>query len=319
MADGGFLVATAAPSQLLRYSAAGARVGEPVPLKGEPVLATPSATQILLVTRAPDGVTVLDWSNLRLIDSVWLDPAKIIRPQGLATATRLSGDIQSAAIRDNTLWVTTGERDGEPAILRFRLERKWDVPTWSLQPEGFVGGDARGLLLRRVGTELWGVTAATTPSSLFHLVGFIRIDELRGHDLRTVSCAHDLASTAAGNLLALSCDNELQELAVEGKQVTLVSARPTLPSESGPNNWTDELIVADGAATIVALNTEVNQPNNRPGHARIVEVDSAGASRLRLDVRDAVVRSMAVTPKAIVAVLRRADGRFEGVRTTRGR
>jgi hypothetical protein len=50
-----------------------------------------------------------------------------------------------------------------------------------------------------------------------------------------------------------------------------------------------------------------------------VEVDSAGASKQRLDIPEAVVRSMAVTPKVIVAVLRRADGRFEGVRMTRGK
>ena len=317
--DGGFVVAAASPAQLIRFSPAGARVGEPLPLKGDPVSATRSATQILVITRTPDGVTVFDGNDLHLVDTAWLDPATIRRTDSVSTSMRLSGDIQSVAIRNGMLWVTTGERDGEPAVLRFLPERRWDVPTWMLKAQGFTGGDVRGLQLRRVDTELWGVSAATTPSSLYHLVGFIRIDEFDGHDLRLISCAHDLAPSSRGNLLVLSCDNELQELSVEGKQLSLLSARPTLPSESGPGNWTHEIITPAGAATVVALNTEVNQPNNQPGHARVAEIDSAGAVRTLLDMRDATVKSMAVTGRMVVAVLRRADGRFDAVMVSRVR
>jgi hypothetical protein len=218
------------------------------------------------------------------------------------------------------LWAVTGERDGEPAVLRFRAPpREWEVASWSAKPEGIVGGDARGLKLRLIGSELWAVTGAATPSSLYHMVGTIRIDEFRGHDLKMVSCARDLAASPKGHLLFLSCDNELQEVAEEARTLRLVRARPTLPAERDPSTWTDEILVPDGTAVVVALNTEVGVPRHRPGRARIAEVDDAGAVRTVIDERDAVVHSMAITPQWVLAVLRRADGRFDAVRTARAR
>ena len=324
MADGGFVVAAATPSQLVRFAPTGAQVGEPIAMPGEPVSVARTPTQIMIVTRAPDGVTVLDWNDLRVIDTVTLDPARVKPPfGGTTTLPRLSGDIQAIAVagpRIPFLWAVTGERDGEPAVLRFRAPpREWEVPSWSAKPEGIVGGDARGLKLRLIGSDLWAVTSAATPSSLYHMVGTIRIDEFRGHDLRMVSCARDLAASPNGNLLFLSCENELQEVTEEARTLKLVRARPTLPAERDPNSWTDEILVPDGTAVVVALNTEVGLPRNRPGRARIAEVDEAGAVRTVLDERDAVVHSLAVTPQWVLSVLRRADGRFDAVRTARSR
>ena len=319
MADGGFVIAVASPSQLVRFSPAGTPVGEPLALTGVPVSIARTPTQLMVVTRTPDGVSVFDWKDLRVIDTIRLEPARVRFPRELTSRPRLSGDIQSAAIGSRgMLWAVTGERDGDPAVLRFRsVEREWELPTWVAKPEGIVGGEARGLALRTVNGELWAVTAGTSPSSLYRLAYPNTIDEHGGHASRMVSCAHDLTASAAGNLLLLSCENELQEVRDEGGDLRLLGVRPTLPSESAQGNWTYERIISDAATAVVALNTEVGQPNNRPGRARVAEVDSAGAVRTLLDTRDAVVTSMAVTPRWLVAVLRRADGTTDVVKVGR--
>jgi hypothetical protein len=149
------------------------------------------------------------------------------------------------------------------------------------------------------------------------MVGAIRVDAFPGHDLRMVACARDLAASAAGNLLFLSCDNELQEVAAEGGELKLLRTRATLPSERAPGNRTDEIIVPDGGAAVIALNTEVRQPTNQPARARIADIDGGGRVKVLLDQRDAIVQSMAVTPRWVIAVLRRADGRFDAVRVAR--
>jgi len=81
-------------------------------------------------------------------------------------------------------------------------------------------------------TELWGVTSASSPSSLYRFEGPTRIDEIDGHDQTNISCATDLAESANGNLLAMSCSNELQELSTDSRPLKLLGAHPTLPSES---------------------------------------------------------------------------------------
>jgi hypothetical protein len=218
------------------------------------------------------------------------------------------------------LWAVTGERDGEPAVLRFRPpERRWEVPTWQRRLHGIVGGDARGLRLRAIGGQVWAVTAETTPSSLYHLAYPFRVDEFGGHDLRLVSCAHDLAATSSGHLLFLSCDNELQEVAAEARELRLLGSRRTLPPEHAPDTWTWEIVAPAGASAVVALNTEVGQPDNRPGRVRVVEVAGDGTVHPLLDARDAVATSLAVTPRWVAVVLRQADGGTESIRIPRAR
>jgi hypothetical protein len=113
-ADGGFVVAAAGPSQVVRFSPEGARVGEAIALTGEPTGVARTPTQIMVVTRAPDGVTVLDWNDLRMIDTVALDPSRVRPSPNVTNVPRLSGDIQSAAVggpRIPMLWAVTGDRD----------------------------------------------------------------------------------------------------------------------------------------------------------------------------------------------------------------
>ena len=103
------------------------------------------------------------------------------------------------------------------------------------------------------------------------------------------------------------------EVRADGMQLVLVKAWPTLPSESAPGNWTDEIIAPIGESVVIALNTENNQPINRPAHLRIVGVNGAGTVKTLLDMRDAVATSIAATASRVAVVLRRADGSVDAI------
>ncbi len=308
---GGWVVAGTSPSELVRFGDDGARIGEPLRLAGEPVGLARVGGQLLVTTRGPDGIAIY---HVSAWDNAWtipLDAAGVDRAEG----TTVSGDIQSVAIAEGKLWVVTGERDGDPAVLRLRPNRQWVVATDAITVPPEFDFDARGLRLRTIGRELWAVTGETTPSSLYRIWGTIRVDEVRGHDVPMVSCAHDLAEGAGGTMLLLSCDNELLEVVTDSRPPRLIRSRSTLPSESAPENWTDEIIVRDGASVFIAFNTQL-RPSLRPAHARIARVDDGGVATL-LDERDAIVTSMAVASRAILAVLRRADGTTDAISVTR--
>lgn len=310
-ADGGFVVVAGTPSQLLRYSATGTPVGAPITFEGDPVSVGRTPATIAVVTRAPDGLVVFDAKDLRLDHAMQLDPERVRRPRELATLPRLSGDIQSVAVGGPTVgmwWAVTGNRDGTPAVLRFNVfDKEWEVFTWSARPEGIVGGDALGLRLRHVGRDLWGIATRAGSPTLYHLVGAIRVDTMSGASMAMLRCARDIAESVAGNLLLLSCDNELQEVSVEGGVLTLVSARPTVARDSAGTERTGEIIAADSIATVIALNATA-PPNDTPTRARIVELGSTGTVTVLLDERGAIVRSMAVTPRLVATVLHRRDG-----------
>ena len=318
MADSGFVVATSAPPRLIRYTENGAQLGEPVDLMGEPVSLTRTPSQILAVTRTPDGVMVIDAKRFNVTDSVLLDPSTIKPPNDVKNPSKWSGDIHFAVVGRYGLWVTTGDRDGEPSVLRYRgPEGRWDVVSWMLDTAGF-GPDAKGVRLRLVGDQLWGTSTNGVPSRLYHLVDpFVRIDRFDGRTLPLVRCATDVVASSKKNPIVVSCDNELQELESIGNSIRLVGARPTLPKDAPPARMTSNVLATHGLSVIVALNSEAGA-DARPVRARIAEVDSTGAVTPLLDERDAAVRSLAVTPRSVVAVLRRADGSAD-VRVVRRR
>ena len=311
--DSGFAIALANPPRLVRFSDRGAQIGEPAELMGDPVALTRTPGYILVVTRGRDGIMVLDAKTLRAADSTIFDPASVEPASRSGTSPRLSGDIQSVVVGNRSdLWMTTGDRDGEPTVLRFRgLDRKWQVATFTVDTAGF-GRDAIGVRLRAVGGDIYGVRMRGDTSALYHFVGFIRIDRFDGKDVKLVRCAHDVAAAPSGNPMFLSCDNELQEVSVQARQLTVVRTRPTLAPDRTPGTSSYDLIETDAGRVFVALNTTA-KPNDTPRRARIAELDSAGAVRPVLDVPDAVVLSFGVTPASVVAVLRRADGSMDAV------
>lgn len=320
LADSGFAIATANPPQLVRFSETGAQIGDVIDLVGEPVFMTRTPKHVLIATRGRDGLMVFEAAKLRIVDSSLFDPAHVAETYRPARPMRRSGDIQSVAVGPKgELWVTTGNRDGEAGVLRYRpSDGSWDAPTFTADTAGF-GPDANGVRLRDVRGELWGARMRGSPSSLYHFNGFIRIDRFDGNTLALVRCAHDVADAPSpGHVLFLGCDNELQEVSVESNALTLVRTRPTLPPDRSPGTTSYDLLQADSSRVIVALNT-VTQTDDRPVRARVAEVDSIGAARPLLDVKDAVVVSLGVTSKSVVAVLRRADGSTDVVVAPRPR
>lgn len=311
MADSGFVIATSNPPQLVRFSEGGVQIGEPIDLMGDPVAVSRTAGRIVVATRGRDGVMVFDAKRLRLADSVMLDPTTVKPPYHFANPPRRSGDIQSVAAYDNgDLWVTTGDRDGEPTVLRYRnYDSAWEVATFTADTAGF-GAEANGVRLRRVNGDLWGVRARGDTSAVYHFLGFIRIDRFDGKDRAIVRCAHDIAPAPPKNLLLLSCENELQEIYADASVFTLVRTRPTLPPDRTPGTTSYDLLERDSTNVIVALNTAA-PPNDKPVRARVAEVDSAGTVQRLLDVPDAVVQSLGVTSRSVVVVLRRADGSMD--------
>ena len=320
LADSGFAIATANPPQLVRFSETGAQIGDAIDLLGEPVFVTRTPKHVLVATRGRDGLMVFEAAKLRIVDSTLFDPSLVKSPNRPAAPTRWSGDIQSVAVGPRgELWVTTGDRDGQPAVLRYRpADSSWDLPTFTVDTAGF-GPDANGVRLRDIRGELWGARVRGDPSALYHFNGFIRIDRFDGKDLELVRCAHDVAAAPLANVLFLGCENELQEVSAESKQLTVVRTRPTLPPDRTAGTSSYDLLQADSTRVIVALNTVTGEPNDKPVRARVAEVDSVGAVRALLDVRDAVVTSLGVTSRSVVAVLRRADGSTDAVVVARSR
>jgi hypothetical protein len=319
LADSGFAIATANPPQLVRFSESGAQIGDAIDLMGEPVFMSRTPKHVLVATRGRDGVMVFEASRLRVFDSTLFDPSRVEAPSRSTAPARWSGDIQSVAVGPKgELWVTTGDRDGEPGVLRYRpADGSWNVPTFAVDTAGF-GPDANGVRLRDIRGELWGARARGHPSALYHFNGFIRIDRFDGRELGLVRCAHDVAAAPSGNVLFLGCDNALQEVSVESRVLTVVRTRPTLPPDAAPGTSSYDLLVADSTRVIVALNT-VGRPDDRPVRARVAEVDSVGGVRSLLDVTGAVVTSLGVTSRSVIAVLRRADGSADAVVAARSR
>jgi hypothetical protein len=314
LADSGFAIATANPPQLVRFSESGAQIGDAIDLVGEPVFVTRTPKHVLVVTRGRDALMVFEAAKLRIVDSTLFDPSLVKAPYRSTTRTRWAGDIQSVAVGPRgDLWVTTGNRDGEAGVLRYRpADASWDVPTFAADTSGF-GPDANGVRLRDIRGELWGARARGNPSSLYHFNGFVRIDRFDGKDLALVRCAHDVAAAPSGNVVFLGCDNSLQDVSVESKALTLVRTRPTLPPDATPGTTSYDLLQADSAHVIVALNTVTGAPNETPVRSRVADVDSVGTVQPLLDVKDAAVISVGVTSRSVAVVLRRADGSTDAV------
>lgn len=310
----GYAVIAGSPNQVVRFDEADRPVGEPLALPGEPVALKPFEGGLLVATRAPEGVAVVSLERWIVSDTIPLVAARVDRDPGTTVAT----DIVSVELVEGMPWVTTGGRDGDPAVLRMRPDREWVVAT---SAEGMLNPppdfDGRGLRLRSIGVELWALAVATSPSRLYRIEWRIRVDEARGDDADLVRCADDLAEGPDRIMIFLSCENELVEFRNDGASLHLLRKSPPLAPENVPGNRTRDLIVTQGSTVFVALNTEGEPSAKRREHARIVRVAESDVEAL-YEERDAVVTSMAVTPRAVLAVLKRAEGTIDAVRIARG-
>jgi hypothetical protein len=308
LVDSGFVVAVTGPPRLFEFTESGTQVGRAIDLMGEPVAITRTPSHFLIVTRGRDGVVVIDAKRPRVVDSTLLDPSSVAPPPFGTTTSRASGDIESVQPHRLGLWMTTGDRDGEPTMLRYRFDKRWEVVSWTVDSAGF-GREAMGVRLRRVGNQLWGVRARGNPAALYHFVDpMIRIDRFDGRERRIVACATDIAASARGNPLFLSCDNALQEVSVQARQLTLERTWPAFPVERGAQGTvTHHILETDSLGMVAAFNIEDGSPNNPPVRVQLFVLDSMGTARV-LDEPRAVAQSIALTPTRIVTMLRRADG-----------
>jgi hypothetical protein len=311
--DSNLIAVLDGPPEIQPFSTEGVELGSWAPPPGTPVLAMRTRENVYVATTAPDAIVTYKATGGARIDSIGFDVTKAVLTSALAKET-LSSNIESVAVAFGTLWIVTGNRDGDPNVFRLRLpERQWVALTWPESPDDGFGSDARGLRLRRIGTELWAITSATSPASIYRIVPNTRVDEFRGHALTMISCATDIGESVSGNLLILSCDNDLQEIQPDGRTLKLLKTWRTLPSESGPNRWTSEIIERAGESIVVALNTEDQQPSMRPAHLRIVEIGEAGAAKTLLDLPDAIATSLAVHRNSVAVIIKRTDGTTGGI------
>ena len=306
----GYAVVAAFPPEVVRFDADDRQLGNTFGLPGEPVALRQTPRYLLVATRSPHGIAIVDTEQWAVVDTIPLDRTNVAEDPD----ARVSHDIASIEIVDGILWVVTHETDGEAALLRLRPNREWVVATSAMAaPPDSLEFDARDLKLEAFGSELWAITTRRNPASLYRIMGAVRVDEVNGNDVPMIRCAHDVAENGSGNMLLLSCDNALQEILAAGRDLTLLQSQQVLPPDSTSGDLTTEIIVPDGRIVFVALNSETS---GSPGRARILRVDEQGSVKL-FDEPDAVIVSMAVTPRAVLAVFRRADGSWDARRIDR--
>ena len=306
----GYAVVTALPPEIVRFDADDRQLGNAFGLPGEPVALRQTPRHLLVATRSPTGIAVVDTERWAVVDTIPLDRTNVAADP----EARISYDIASIELADGIVWVVTHETDGEATLLRLRPNREWVVATSAMAaPPDSLEFDARDLKLETFGSELWAITTRRNPASLYRIMGTVRVDEVSGKDVPMIRCAHDVAENGSGNMLVLSCDNALQEILAAGRDLTLLRSQPVLSVDSTSGDSTTEIIVPDGRMVFVALNTETSES---PVRARILRVDERGSVKL-FDEPDAVIASMAVTPRAVLAVLHRANGGWDARRIDR--
>jgi hypothetical protein len=310
----GYLVALAQPAALQRMTDDHQPVGNPVALPGEPVEIVEAPTQYFIVTHRADAVVIFNRDDLAVVMTIPVTPPPVEAGRPWSSA------VQSVTVSQGVLWAVTGGPDGAPAVLKHRVGG-WQLPTWMAGDYLTVGdlGETvlNGLRLRNVDGVLWAVARnpAVTGGRLYRIMGAIRVDRAEG-DGSAGECASDVAGGPHGSLLLVSCTNELQEVQVDGARLVRGPSQPTLPVEAGPGTRTDEILAVDGTATIIAFNTFDAGPGGRPRRTRIARVLNGRVDEISR-FEDAAAVSLAVSPRAILVVLRRPDGSFESAAVPR--
>jgi hypothetical protein len=301
----GFAVVTANPAALVLFDEGGERIRDVrLPSEATAAAASPSGGQLLIALR-DSGVMVMDAEKWTVVDRVPFSPAAVERASG----GRVSARIREIAFAEGTLWAAVEGDDGEAALLRLRRpEKKWVEASWGDMPAGYRL-DARGARLRVVNDELWTVSAASDSPALHRVVGVTRVDAFPADSVDAVRCAHDVAQSAAGNLLFVGCDGTLREMRRDGKK--LVSDRPareaSLPAAGMRGVRLDEIVARADGDVFVATSVYDDPPADLPNAAVLYRVDDTGGRKLT-QLTETVITSLAVTPQSILAVVRRLDG-----------
>jgi hypothetical protein len=317
---GGYVAALANPSALVRIAADGTPVGSPLPLPGEPAalhhtLRSDGRLFVYAATRGASSVVLVDGETWTPRDTFPLAPRRIVASGGPG---RVSSEIRSVALASGRIWVVTGGGGGRPALLRlgWEGEGEWGKPQgeyhWvELALPGPTPADVRLRTQRR--QFLFVVAAGRARSPLYSVHGDApHVDATAvTADSFSVACTHDLAESVDHTFFLLSCDGTLDEAGVDVDEFFGVRTVAALPLERDPSLWTDELIAADSAAVFVAL-SRYRASDGRPARATILRVAHGAATPLA-EVRRAAVTSLAATPRQVIAVLRRANGKTDAI------
>ncbi len=193
----GFVVGVAHPSELLTLARPGVAAST-IPLPGEPTAIVTAGQRVAIGTRAPGKLVLIGPGPARSVYEL---------PGGEIRGSQVSTGVTSIALTEREAWVTTGGSDGEPAVRLLDLATgRWVRLPFAEDPLRF---DARGIRLRAGASgTVWGVSTATTPSSVYR---FSRngVEEIEGHHVEAVSCTHDVAPAGEGSLLVLTCGGAL--------------------------------------------------------------------------------------------------------------
>jgi hypothetical protein len=159
---------------------------------------------------------------------------------------------------------------------------------------------------------LWAIVrpGQTEPAQLLRIMGAIRVDMVSGAVFPPIACVSDIADSndhTDGRMLLLSCDDELLDVSADGTRLRVERTVPTIARSAGERR-VDERLVRTGPDVFVAM-TMAGKPVERR-RTVVVRVGSAGAVQLG-EIADASIVSMAVSPRNVVVVVKRRDGRFD--------
>lgn len=303
---GGYVAALANPSALVRIAADGT-AGRPLPLPGEPtaldhMVRSDGRIFVYAAMRGAAGVVLVDGETWEAHDTFPLLPDRVV----MSAPSRVSAEIRSVALANGRIWVTTGG-GGRPALLHFTRDSGWVNDTLP----GPLTDDTR--LRAHRGHWLYVVPAGRTRSPLYHVYGNAPwvFAKAVADSAPSPACARDLAESVDHTFLLVSCEGKLEEVTVDGSRWFPVRTLATLPMERDSSLGTVELLAADSAAVFVALSLH-RAADGRPERAIILRVAQGTATPLA-ELPRAAVTSLAVTPRQVIAVLRRVDGTTEAI------
>jgi hypothetical protein len=299
---GAFFVGLAAPAELVTLRLPGDTAAR-IPLPGEPTVIVTRADRVAIGTRAPGKLVVIGLGPSPTVFDV---------PGGTVGGSQTSTEVASIALTNDEAWVITGGVTGDAALRVLDLATgRWTTPPYGDDRFEF---DARGMRLRAgAAGEVWGVTAETTPSSLYRLTRS-NVVETKGHDVSAVSCARDLQPLPDDAVLLVSCEGRLLRGKADGGQLTILREHDGRVIPLAKGDWDDQLISGPDTSAVA-----VTVLANDPGHTDQLAVQSLISWIVADQDRAAAVfrrDSMAVTSLAVrgshaLAVVKSKRGRHD--------
>jgi hypothetical protein len=305
--DGGYVLALTGPNELRRMTDDHQPAGGAVSLPGEPTIILENPAQYLVATSNTSAVTVLrraDLSEVMPIPFAVPSDAKV----------DVAPIVNSLAVERGVLWAATGDGGGPRALLKHKIQ-EWFVAQWSNGDH--LRGDqppwsTRPVRVVVVDSMLWAIAAPVLedPAQLLRIMGAIRVDVVSDKDFAPIACASDIGDSSERNdgwMALLSCRDELLDVSADGTKLRLERTVPTNVRTAGERR-VDERLVRSGLEVFAAMTMA-----GTAGDARrtvVVRVGASGAAVVG-EIAGASVVSMAVSPRHVVTVVKRADGRFD--------